>query len=238
MLFVKVISTPYPPRKEPPENVMRGPGLLLQSYAEKSAEMATGIGRLVLLMWGNDDDDAANDGDVMGALDDPSVHAPTRKSAPSRAAALRSVPVHMVASLSLKVVADYDDVAGPSDWHRTPGPACVGARGVPGEVGARMQSVHARGVEGGGKTLRCAHDKTVANRQPRIFTSFWECYRRSLRSVFTYLSVTLAGRTPRRARAVRLRGRGRARRPGQCTPARTGAQYCTCGMRAREATVQ
>src|SRR5438552_7927596 len=102
MLFVKVISTPYPPRKEPPENVMRGPGLLLQSYAEKSAEMATGIGRLVLLMWGNDDDDAANDGDVMGALDDPSVHAPTRKSAPSRAAALRSVPVHMVASLSLR----------------------------------------------------------------------------------------------------------------------------------------
>src|SRR5437773_803899 len=102
MLFVKVISTPYPPRKEPPENVMRGPGLLLQSYAEKSAEMVTGIGRLVLLMWGNDDDDAAKDGDVMGALDDPSVHAPARKSAPSRAAALRSVPVHMVASLSLK----------------------------------------------------------------------------------------------------------------------------------------
>src|SRR5436309_122648 len=136
MLLVKVISTPYPPRKEPPENVICGPGLLLQSYAEKSAEMATGIGRLVLLMWGNDDDDAANDGDVMGALDDPSVHAPTRKSAPSRAAALRSVPVHMVASLSLKVVADYDDVAGPSDWHGTPGPACVGARGIPGEVGA------------------------------------------------------------------------------------------------------
>src|SRR5206468_11161755 len=47
-------------------------------------------------------DDAAKDGDVMGALDDPSVHAPTRKSAPSRAAALRSVPVHMVASLSLR----------------------------------------------------------------------------------------------------------------------------------------
>src|SRR5437667_8182452 len=102
MLFVKVISTPYPPRKAPPGNVMRGPGLLLQSYAEKSAEMVTGIGRLVLLMWGNDDDDAAKDGDVMGALDDPSVHAPARKSAPSRAAALRSVPVHMVASLSLK----------------------------------------------------------------------------------------------------------------------------------------
>src|SRR5438552_9516785 len=100
MLFVKVISTPYPPRKEPPENVMRGPGLLLQSYAEKSAEMVTGIGRLVLLMWGNDDDDAAKDGDVMGALDDPSVHAPARKSAPSRPAALRSAPVHMVASLS------------------------------------------------------------------------------------------------------------------------------------------
>ena len=50
MLFVKVISTPYPPRKEPPENVMRGPGLLLQSYAEKSAEMETGIGSVVLLM--------------------------------------------------------------------------------------------------------------------------------------------------------------------------------------------
>jgi len=29
------------------------------------------------------------------------------------------------------VVADYDDVAGPSDWHRTPGPAAVGARGIP-----------------------------------------------------------------------------------------------------------
>src|SRR5256884_2068846 len=145
MLLVKVISTPYPPRKEPPENVMRGPGLLLQSYAEKSAEMATGIGRLVLLMGGNDDDDAANDGDVMGALDDPSVHAPTRKSAPSRAAALRSVPVHMVASLSLKVVADYDDVTGPSDWHRTPGPACVGARGIPGEAGAQPHIVHAPG---------------------------------------------------------------------------------------------
>src|SRR5205814_8607929 len=124
---------------------MRGPGLLLQSYAEKSAEMATGIGRLVLLMWGNDDDDAANDGDVMGALDDPSVHAPTRKSAPSRAAALRGVPVHMVASLSLKVVADYDDVAGPSDWHRTPGPACVGARGIPAEAGAQLHIVHAPG---------------------------------------------------------------------------------------------
>src|SRR5207302_8904602 len=121
---------------------MRGPGLLLQAYAEKSAEMATGIGRLVLLMWGNDDDDAANDGDVMVALDDPSVHAPTRKSAPSRAAALRSVPVHMVAFLSLKVVADYDDVAGRSDWHRTPGPACVGAGGVTGGGGRRNYSVH------------------------------------------------------------------------------------------------
>src|SRR5947208_2003117 len=76
MLLVKVISTPYPPRNEPPENVICGPGLLLQSYAEKSAEMETGIGRVVLLMCGNDDDDAANDGDVMGAFDDPSVHAP------------------------------------------------------------------------------------------------------------------------------------------------------------------
>src|SRR5437762_7903702 len=73
MLLVKVISTPYPPRNEPPENVICGPGLLLQSYAEKSAEMETGIGRVVLLMCGNDDDDAANDGDVMGAFDDPSV---------------------------------------------------------------------------------------------------------------------------------------------------------------------
>src|SRR5213592_285252 len=69
-------------------------------------------------------------------------------------------------SLSLKVVADYDDVAGPSDWHRTPGPAYVGARGVPGQADARMRSVHAR--EGGGKTLRCAH-KTVAHRQPPNF---------------------------------------------------------------------
>src|SRR5207247_5946849 len=82
---------------------MRGPGLLLQSYAEKSAEISTGIGRLVLLVWGNEADDAAKDGDVIGALDDPSVHAPARKSAPSRAAALRGVPVHMVASLSLKL---------------------------------------------------------------------------------------------------------------------------------------
>src|SRR6266480_527004 len=155
MLLVKVISTPYPPRKEPPENVICGPGLLLQSYAEKSAEISTGIGRLVLLMWGNDDDDAAKDGDVMGALDDPSVHAPARKSAPSRAAALRSVPVHMVASLSLKVVADYDDVAGPSDWHRTPGPTCDGARGVPGEAGAGLHIVHASGC--GARTTRPWH---------------------------------------------------------------------------------
>src|SRR2546426_12735043 len=35
----------------------------------------------------------SKDGDVMGALDDPSVHAPARKSAPSSAAAFRSVPV-------------------------------------------------------------------------------------------------------------------------------------------------
>src|SRR5438128_5531081 len=53
LLLVKVISTPYPPRNEPPENVICGPGLLLQSYAEKSAEMETGIGRVVLLMCGS-----------------------------------------------------------------------------------------------------------------------------------------------------------------------------------------
>src|SRR5438093_13227206 len=221
MLLVKVISTPYPPRKEPPENVMRGPGLLLQSYAEKSAEMATGIGRLVLLMWGNDDDDAANDGDVMGALDDPSVHAPTRKSAPSRAAALRSVPVHMVASLSLKVVADYDDVAGPSDWHRTPGPACVGARGIPGEVGAQLHIVHASGC--GTRTTGPWH---IGNHG--IFGQTRGRYRESLRSVFTYLSFTPAGRTPSRAHAGRPRGRapacqvavapGALRRPARVSP--------------------
>jgi len=43
------------------------------------------------------------------------------------------------------VVADYDDVAGPSDWHRTPGPAAVGARGIPGEAGAQLHIVHAAG---------------------------------------------------------------------------------------------
>src|SRR5256885_13530005 len=102
MLLVNVISTPYPPRYEPPENVICGPGLLLQSYAEKSAEMETGIGRGVLLMCGKDDDDAAKDGDVMGALEEPSVHAPARKSVPSSDIALRSVPVHMLAYLSLK----------------------------------------------------------------------------------------------------------------------------------------
>src|SRR5438445_12147742 len=100
MLLVNVISTPYPPRYEPPENVLCGPGLLLQSYAEQSAEMETGVGRVVLLMCGNDDDDVANDGDVMGALGDPSVHPPTRRGAPRSAAALRTVPVLMVASLS------------------------------------------------------------------------------------------------------------------------------------------
>src|SRR6266571_2219816 len=61
--------------------------------------MVTGMGSVVLLMCGNDDDEAAKDGDVRGSCDDPSVHAPTRKSAPSRAAAFRSVPVHMLASL-------------------------------------------------------------------------------------------------------------------------------------------
>src|SRR6266516_773073 len=102
MLLVKVISTPYPPRNEPPENVICGPGLLLQSYAERSAEMETGIGRVVLLMCGNDDEDAANDGDVMGAFDDPSVHAPTRKGAPGRGAAFQGVPVHEVVHLCLQ----------------------------------------------------------------------------------------------------------------------------------------
>src|SRR5256885_15379133 len=100
MLLVNVISTPYPPRYEPPEIVICVPGLLLQSYAEKSAEMETGIGRVVLLMCGNDDDDAANDCDVMGAFDDPSVHAPVRKYAPICPAAFRSVPVHILASFS------------------------------------------------------------------------------------------------------------------------------------------
>src|SRR5947209_19449340 len=102
MLLVKVISTPYPPRNEPPENVICGPGLLLQSYAEKSAEMETGIGRGVLLRCGHDDDDAANDGDVMGAFDDPAVQPPGRKSAPNSAAAFRRDPVPTLASLSLQ----------------------------------------------------------------------------------------------------------------------------------------
>src|SRR3989440_8255210 len=84
MLLVKVISTPYPPRNEPPENVICGPGLLLQSYAEKSAEMETGMGSAVLLMWGNDEADAANDGAVTARFDDPSVHAPATTTAPSR----------------------------------------------------------------------------------------------------------------------------------------------------------
>src|ERR1041385_3629598 len=98
MLLVKVISTPYPPRYDAPENVICGPGLLLQSYAEKSAEIETGIGSVVLLMCGKDDEDAANDGDVRLSLDDPSVHAPASTSAPSSAADLRSVLVHMLAS--------------------------------------------------------------------------------------------------------------------------------------------
>src|SRR5947209_11236203 len=99
MLLVKVISTPYPPRNEPPEKVICGPGLLLQSYAEKSAEMLTGRGRLVLLMCGSDDAEAAKDGDVTASCDDPSVHAPARKHAASRAADFPSVPVHMLAPL-------------------------------------------------------------------------------------------------------------------------------------------
>src|SRR5437762_14072747 len=103
MLLVKVISTPYPPRNEPPENVICGPGLLLQSYAEKSAEMATGMGRAVLLMCGNDDADAENDGAVSARLDDRSVHAPARTTAPSRTSDFASATLaHMLASLSKK----------------------------------------------------------------------------------------------------------------------------------------
>src|SRR2546429_10021500 len=64
--------------------------------------MVTGSGSVVLLMCGNDDEDAANDGEVRASFDDPSVHAPATKSAPSRATAFRSVPVHMLASLSLR----------------------------------------------------------------------------------------------------------------------------------------
>src|SRR5437867_2160299 len=80
------------------------------------------------------------------------------------------------------------------------------ARGVPGEAGAGLHVVHASGW--GARTTRAWH---IGNHW--IFTSFWGCYRTSLRSVFTYLSLTLSGRTPWRARAVRPRGRGPARRP-------------------------
>src|SRR5256886_16285574 len=97
MLLVTVISTPSPPRTEPPENVICGPGLLLQSYAEKSAEMATGMGRAVLLMCGNDDADAENDGAVSARLDDRSVHAPARTTAPSRTSDFASATLaHML----------------------------------------------------------------------------------------------------------------------------------------------
>src|SRR5947208_3163561 len=242
MLFVKVISTPYPPRKEPPENVMRGPGLLLQSYAEKSAEMVTGIGRLVLLMWGNDDDDAAKDGDVMGALDDPSVHAPARKSAPSRAAALRSVPVHMVASLSQRCgrlrrrggpgstskarqgESDHAiaDTAPHRRQRRVDAESTTGLRSQQlgqtayfpsSAAGAASSGLRRTRDHMGGRSGRICR-KARGTRSRRLFTSS---------TVSPGVSSTTRYHAPRRN--------------GQSIPARTRAQYCTCGMRALRATV-
>src|SRR5437763_17195325 len=61
--------------------------------------MATGMGRAVLLMCGNDDADAENDGAVSARLDDRSVHAPARTTAPSRTSDFASAPLaHMLAS--------------------------------------------------------------------------------------------------------------------------------------------
>src|SRR5216117_485548 len=98
MLFVNVISTPKPPTAATPSNVIRGPGLLLHCSAVKVAFTLTGIGMLVLLMWGSDEDDAANEAGASGAFDDPSLHAPARRNAPTSAAAFRNPLVHMLGS--------------------------------------------------------------------------------------------------------------------------------------------
>jgi len=44
--------------------VMFGPGLLLQSVAVSAAFTLTGNGSSVMLMWGNDEEDALKDGAV------------------------------------------------------------------------------------------------------------------------------------------------------------------------------
>src|SRR5256886_12597758 len=61
--------------------------------------MATGMGRAVLLMCGNDEADAENDGAVIAKFDDRSVHAPARTTAPSRTSDFASAALgHMLAS--------------------------------------------------------------------------------------------------------------------------------------------
>src|SRR6266550_1315731 len=83
MLFVNVISTPKPPTAATPSNVIRGPGLLLHASAVNVAFTLTGIGMLVLLMWGRDDAEVANEAGATGAFGDPSLHAPARRNTPS-----------------------------------------------------------------------------------------------------------------------------------------------------------
>ena len=95
---MNVISTPKPPTAATPSNVIRGPGLLLHCSAVNVAFTLTGIGMLVLLMWGSDEDDASNEAGASGAFDDPSLHAPARRNAPTSAAAFRNPLVYMLGS--------------------------------------------------------------------------------------------------------------------------------------------
>src|SRR5437773_6942122 len=83
-LLLKVISTPNPPNAAAPLSVVRGPGLLLQSTASRSAFTLIGISRSVMLMWGRDDDEA-NEG--ASGWCEVSRQAPVNMNAPARAAA-------------------------------------------------------------------------------------------------------------------------------------------------------
>src|SRR5437762_11543079 len=66
--------------------------------------MATGMGRAVLLMCGNDEADAENDGAVIARLDDRSVHAPARTTAPSRTSDFASATLaHMACLLQERI---------------------------------------------------------------------------------------------------------------------------------------
>src|SRR2546430_6441604 len=153
--------------------------------------MATGMGRAVLLMCGNDDADAENDGAVSARLDDRSVHAPARTTAPSRTSDFASATLaHMLAS-SKKGLRSRRPVS-PVRGARKAGRSCEGrAPGDPVDGKActcngrvKMHVVHARNANADYEIDACMQQCGVARRRPPISRSQTVRYHTSSESVF------------------------------------------------------